>query len=352
MKIYSYRIKINKNLQENVQSYPFINSKDKNINTEVINDLKSDKLEIRELSFDPGKSIINWDNKEAQKNFIYKFFEDKIKTLQLEKIISKETIKHAILRFGWKFEKINFNKKTILSLGSGDGIELFFLRLKFPESKIYAVDWTNNIDSKILSGLEVNFEKENIYDYLKKKENTFDFIYSSYLLEHSYNVNFLLTLINKSLVSDGILASNLPLISFFGTPYYNFLKKSLVDKNINQIDGGLIDLGHPWKTNEYDLYKTLENSGFKEINIYGNAYQVVPHTRITMHEFIRSANLRFKLNIFFIKPFKSIINKLFGNNINYWILKIFFRVIRELPIGDNRIANYVPEVLFIAKKTS
>ena len=55
MKIYSYRIKINKNLQENVQSYPFINSKDKNVNAEVINNLKSDKLEIRELNFDPSK---------------------------------------------------------------------------------------------------------------------------------------------------------------------------------------------------------------------------------------------------------------------------------------------------------
>ena len=351
MKIYSYRIKINKDLQENVQKSPFINSKDKNVNAEVINNLKSDKLEIRELNFDPSKSIINWGNEELQKDFLYKFFENKIKMTQLEKIISKKTIKHAILRFSWKFEKINFNKKTILSLGSGDGIELFFLRLKFPESKIYAVDWTNNIDSKILSGLEVNFEKDNIYDYLKKKENTFDFIYSSYVLEHSYNVNFLLTLINKSLVLDGILASNLPLISFFGTPYYNFLKKSFINKNIKQIDGGLIDLGHPWKTNEYDLYKTLENNGFKEINIYGNTNSVVPHTRITMDEFIRSANLRFRLNNFFIKPFKSIINKLFGNNINYWILKIFHRITRSWPIGDSQIANHVPEVLFTAKKT-
>ena len=31
MKIYSYRIKINENLQRNVQQNPFINSKNKNI---------------------------------------------------------------------------------------------------------------------------------------------------------------------------------------------------------------------------------------------------------------------------------------------------------------------------------
>ena len=34
-------------------------------------------------------------------------------------------------------------------------------------------------------------------------------------------------------------------------------------KKINQIDGALIDLGHPWKTNEYDLYETLKYNNFE-----------------------------------------------------------------------------------------
>ena len=160
----------------------------------------------------------------------------------------------------------------------------------------------------------------------------------------------LFTLINKSLISGGVIASNLPLISFFGTSYYKFLKKALVDKNINQIDGGLIDLGHAWKTNEYDLYKTLEINGFSDINIYGNSNSVVPHKKITMNQYIKNANFKFKLNNFFIKPIKSIINMIFGNNINYWVLKIFIRITRSWPIADGQIANHVPEVLFTAKK--
>ena len=46
----------------------------------------------------------------------------------------------------------------------------------------------------------------------------------------------------------------------------------------------------------------------------------------------------------------SIINMIFGNNINYWILKIFIRITRSWSIADGQIANFVPEVLFTAKK--
>lgn len=350
MKIYSYRIKINENLQRNVQQNPFINSKDKNINIEIINAIKSDKIEINELSFDPDKPIICWEEFSSPKQFIYDFFQKKITDFNLDKIINKKTVSDAILRFNWKFEKINFNKKKILSLGCGDGMELFFLRSKFPESTIHAVDWSKNINPNVLKSLNVKFEENNIYDFLRKNENSYDFIYSSYFLEHSYDVDLLFTLINKSLISGGIIASNLPLISFFGTSYYKFLKKALVDKNINQIDGGLIDLGHAWKTNEYDLYKTLEINGFSDINIYGNSNSVVPHKKITMNQYIKNANLKFKLNNFFIKPIKSIINMIFGNNINYWVLKIFIRITRSWPIADGQIANHVPEVLFTAKK--
>ena len=58
MKIYSYKIRINNNIQEHIQSNPFINSKDKTINEEVINYLKSGNLEINEANFDPENSMV------------------------------------------------------------------------------------------------------------------------------------------------------------------------------------------------------------------------------------------------------------------------------------------------------
>ena len=52
MKIYSYKIKINNDFQKDIQSYPFINSKDKKINEHVINYLKSGNLEVNEKEID------------------------------------------------------------------------------------------------------------------------------------------------------------------------------------------------------------------------------------------------------------------------------------------------------------
>ena len=350
MKVYSYRIKIDKSLQEDVQVNPFINSKNKQNNSKVIDHLKSNHLEVREYDYKANNNIINWIDNIDDNYFDLEFFKKKIKDLELESIINIKMIKNAMLDFNWKFEKFNFNRKKILSLGSGDGMELFFLRFKFPNAEIYAVDWVNKINPKILSSLKVKFETQNIYDYLIKNANSFDLIYSSHVLEHSYEIDYLLNLINKSLVIDGILASNLPLCSFYGIPYYNFLNESLQNKNINQVDGGLIDLGHPWKTNEYDLYSTLKQSNFDNINIYCNSNQIVRMKRVKMNKFLSNANLKYNLNFLLIKPFKVIIQSLFGNNINYWVLKFFNRLVRSIPISDNKVAHYTPETLFIAKK--
>ena len=75
-------------------------------------------------------------------------------------------------------------------------------------------------------------------------------------------------------------------------------------------------------------------------------------TKVNMNEFINNANIKFRLNSIFIAPIKYIINVIFGNNINYWVLKVFLRIIRNLPISDNKIAHYVPEIMFTAKKKS
>ena len=348
MKIYSYKIKFNTHFQEDIQKNPFINSKDRIINEKVINYLKSNDLEINEVDIDKKKTIIDWIH--IDEKLTYKIFEDKARSFKLENTFTKKSLKNAYLRLNWKFEKINFNKKKILSLGSGDGLELIYLRIKFPKAEIYSVDWVDKINSKLLTNLNIKFEKNNIYDYLKKNQKTFDFIYASYILEHLYEVNLLLTLINKSLISEGVLVSNIPLISFYGTYYYDFLKKTFIDKNFRQIDGGLIDLGHPWKTNEYDLYKTLKINKFNQINIFGNINKVTTYGNIKKIDFIKTANFKFKLNNFFLNPFKFLINILFGNSINYLILRLYYRIIRNISFADAKIANFVPDVLFIAKK--
>ena len=348
MKIYSYKINIDSKYQELVQSRPFLNCNDQTINQYIINCLKSKNLEINKIETQNKKKIIDWENIDEKLSF--KKFQDYIKLFDLSNDLDEESIKRVYFRLNWKFEKINFKKKKILSLASGDGLELLYLRIKFPDSEIYSVDWVDKINLKLKSNLSIKFEKEDIYKYLKQKENTFDLIYAGYVLEHSYQVDILLTLINKSLISNGLFIANMPLLSYFGTKYYNFLKNSLVDKKINQIDGGLIDLGHPWKTNEYDLYETLDKNNFHQTQIIGNLKHVPPAEKVGMDKFMKTLNLKFKLNFFLIKPFKKILSTLFGNNINFWILKIYHRITRDISFSDSKIANYAPDILIITKK--
>ena len=73
-------------------------------------------------------------------------------------------------------------------------------------------------------------------------------------------------------------------------------------------------------------------------------------TKIKIQKYLYIANLKYKLNFFLIKPFKFIIHGLFGNNINFWILKIYYRITRNISFSDSKIANYAPDILIITKK--
>ena len=94
MKIYSYKIKINNDFQKDIQSYPFINSKDKKINEHVINYLKSGNLEVNEKEIDNKKTIINWDN--IDEKISYEALLEKIKIFKLENVIREKSLKMGV----------------------------------------------------------------------------------------------------------------------------------------------------------------------------------------------------------------------------------------------------------------
>ena len=77
MKVYSYRIKIDKSLQEDVQVNTLINSKNKENNSKVIAHLKSNHLEVREYDYEANNNIINWINNIDDNYFNFEFFKKK-----------------------------------------------------------------------------------------------------------------------------------------------------------------------------------------------------------------------------------------------------------------------------------
>jgi 2-polyprenyl-3-methyl-5-hydroxy-6-metoxy-1,4-benzoquinol methylase len=350
----SYKINIEKNLEHICQSYPFLNSIDNANNLSLIESLYS--LSVNKISVETeSASSIIWESyNEIKTDAIYKFFEEIRYISDSINFAFKKWAKESITKFLWKFENINCYAKNVLSIGCGDGEELFFLRFKYPNAVIDAVDWRCTANLEDLSKLKINFFEQDIYTYLEENKDRYDLIFSNHVLEHSYNVEYLLGLINYSLRRDGFLASSLPLITQIHTEYYNFLKKVFYQKKtkLKQIEGALYDLGHPWKTNEFDLKETLIRNNFKEIKIFANSTKCLLHQNVEIRKFSNIANRMFFLNKIFFLPLRHLINKLFSNNINYWIMKIYLAFNRRIFFGDNRIANFVPEVFFFCRKNN
>lgn len=128
-KIYAYRISVDEKLRENVQYFPFLNSKDKNINLEVIKHLKSEEVNIAEYKLGNHKSFIRWVENENNNRHFYDFFNEKIKKFKLENIITKNLIETAILDFSWKFENINFKKKKDSKYWNWRGFRIIFFKI-------------------------------------------------------------------------------------------------------------------------------------------------------------------------------------------------------------------------------
>jgi SAM-dependent methyltransferase len=253
--------------------------------------------------------------------------------------------------FTWTFQH-NLPANRILSFGCGNGGELFFIRDKYPNAIIDAVDWEKKVPDSVLNQLKITFFEANVYDYLDSHKFTYDFIYSSHTLEHSYRVQTLLDLLYQSLIPDGLLTGNLPLCAFGDTKYALFLKKVLNDKSqkLRQLDCGLLDFGHPWKTNEVDLYYSLRDVGFHDIKIYGNSSRCVRGKSVTPSQWEKAANFKFLLSSATLGLLKKTLYLFFSDPCPYFLTKLYFAIDTRLPIGGVRIANFVPEVFFVAQK--
>jgi 2-polyprenyl-3-methyl-5-hydroxy-6-metoxy-1,4-benzoquinol methylase len=257
---------------------------------------------------------------------------------------------HTIEVFSWYFQK-EIPAKRILSLGCGHGYELFFLRHKYPDAIITAIDWVNKVPDSILEKLDISFCETNVYDFLNSHPAEYDLIYSSHVLEHSYKIDILLNLLNGALLDGGVLASSLPLCGFENTLYSKFLERVLDGKSdLKQMDCCMLDLGHPWKTNQYDLLCSLQKANFQDIEILGNEQSCVRGRKISFGRWKKEADLLFNLYSILLTSFKNTIYLFLKDPLPYSVVNINSNLDWKLEFGGGRIANFVPEVFFAAYK--
>lgn len=357
------------------------NSKDKIINKSLIEQAQSG-VEVRLCHSSPDNSIITWENFNIASEYVDSissfieeilpddFYDDSYFDIshsedRLSHYFNKLTalfaqdkrnyqrqrwLTHTIEVFSWYFQK-EIPAKRILSLGCGHGYELFFLRYKYPDAVITAIDWVNKVPGPILEKLNISFCETNVYDFLNSHPAEYDLIYSSHVLEHSYEIDTLLNLLNGALMEGGILASSLPLCGFENTMYSNFLERVLDGQSaLKQMDCCMLDLGHPWKTNQYDLLYSLQKANFQDIEILGNEQNCVRGRKISFGRWKKEADLLFSLYSILLTSFKSTIYLFLNDPLPYSVVNINSNLDWKLEFGGGRIANFVPEVFFTAYK--
>lgn len=357
------------------------NSSDKSINKKLIEQAYSG-AELRSCIGIATDPIINWKKIDIHSQYVenilsfiskiisddfyeFSYFdishsEDRLKH-NINKIIflfTKDKINHRKQRwlthtvdvFSWYFQK-ELPATRILSLGCGHGYELFFLRHKYPNAVITAVDWVKKVPENILEKLNINFFEENVYDFLDSHQGEFDLIYSCHVLEHSYKIDVLLDLLNRALMDGGTLASSLPLCGFENTLYSAFIERTLSGTSVlRQLDCNMLDLGHPWKTNQHDLLNSLQKSQFQDIEISGNVQSCVRGRKISFSRWKKEADFLFNLYSILLKPLKNIIYLFFKDPLPYSLVKFNSSLDWKFGFGGGRIANFVPEVFFTAHK--
>jgi hypothetical protein len=112
----------------------------------------------------------------------------------------------------------------------------------------------------------------------------------------------------------------------------------------------MLDLGHPWKTNQYDLFFSLQKAQFQDIEISGNEQSCVRGRNISFSRWKRETDILFNLHSILLSSFKNATYLFLKDPLPYSVVNINAQLDWKFEFGGGRIANFVPEVFFTAYK--
>jgi SAM-dependent methyltransferase len=254
----------------------------------------------------------------------------------------------------WKIERLPDRASTILSIGSGGGDELMFLRARFPDARITAVDYTMRIrgGQQALDLLNVEFIEGDIFatvNNLRSHGASYDLIFSNHVIEHFYEPDEQIASLSLLLVARGVFAAGLPLDAY---PLADLLARtSKAPQSIHPLDMNWLDVRHPWKTNESDLAATLRSAGLDDVIIYRRANHASRTIPISLHECQRRERRARVLYALSLQPVISALKVIFGPTPPRRLVRLLFAVDRRLWFGRYRLkVDVQPEVFVTASR--
>lgn len=267
--------------------------------------------------------------------------------------ISDIAIKQATHDFGWRFKHIPESCDSVLCLGIGTGEELAFLRAKAPGAHIVVMDYVKKVWPGLLETLNAEFIQCDLVAELSTHRRQYDVIFSNHTLEHQFDPDLVLRLICSRLTVGSLLVSGMPLDADPSIPLLHEVEERCSHpSDLHIIDMGLIDPGHPWKSNATDLYETLQSNGYANIQILQRSD--VPYRTPLAEKSAASDQFKRLLQAISVCTFSLLrrsIKVLFRSHVPLVIRRVISSLERRLPFGASRLKNrYAPDIVFVAQR--
>ena len=267
----------------------------------------------------------------------------------------KDEIHRILGDYEWKVGQLAAGHNRILSIGCNRGDELVFLRARYPDATITALDYPQLAGraEKVADRVHCEFIAGDIFDSLARLRGEgrfFNLIFSNHVIEHLFEPDSQITSMTGLLSPGGEFSAGLPLDAY---PHRELLaRKANCPARIHTLDINWLDPRHPWKTNELDLAVTLTRTGLQDIKIYRRLHHTSRTYPISLDGCRRRERRGALLYSLLIDPLVLALKACLGRTPPRRIARLVFAVDRRLWFGRYCLkCDVQPEVFVAASRT-
>ena len=329
-----------------MQTYPFLDGPDESLNRECVAVLRAN-LRLRSQGVEKATPL------PPDRLLPSKAVLSRLDDLFRGTTLTAQERSELVIDFAWKVQFVPEASRKILAVGHHTGYELLFLRAAAPAAEIFAIDWLERSDPKIVALVEAKTFAGNFLSELQRFKGQFDLVFSNHVLEHMYDPDRAICVLFESLAHQGVFLCGIPLDGSHGDVYEEFWNQYASNTaKLRRVDMGHIDVGHPWKTSVSDIITTLETAGLTGAQVYCRPN----HLTRGKPEFARDELMRYRrrgirLNWLVFGPLRTLLHALFADFCPPILLKGLFALERRVWFGSNRFKNAQSyEVVAVAHK--